>query len=152
MVAEKDKTHMAQAVEILLVEDDEGDALLTSEALAESTFENNLNVVCDGVEALSFLQKEAEYENAPRPDIILLDLNMPRMNGHEVLRWLKESAEFRSIPVVIFTTSDSVKDIRSTYENHANCFITKPLCLDMFAGALKRIQDFWMGAAKLPPA
>ena len=143
---------MTHTVEILLVEDDEGDALLTSEALAESSFDNHLNVVCDGVEALAFLQREGEYSNAPRPEIILLDLNMPRMNGHEVLKWLKESDDFRSIPVVIFTTSDSVKDIRSTYDNHANCFITKPLCLDMFAHVLKRIQDFWMGAAKLPPA
>ena len=140
------------AVEILLVEDNPGDVRLTQESLKESKMHNNLNVVQDGVEALKYLQREEPYENSVRPDIILLDLNLPRMDGRELLKIIKEDASLRRIPVVILTTSDSEKDILATYDLYANCYITKPIDLNRFAEIVKTIEGFWFQIVKLPPA
>ena len=147
-----EKRSKMDAVEILLVEDNPGDVRLTQESLKESKMHNNLNVVQDGVEALKYLQREEPYENSVRPDIILLDLNLPRMDGRELLKIIKEDASLRRIPVVILTTSDSEKDILATYDLYANCYITKPIDLNRFAEIVKTIEGFWFQIVKLPPA
>lgn len=140
-----------EAVEILLVEDNPGDIRLTEEALKDSRVCNTLNIVRDGVEAMAFLCRESPYENAPRPDIILLDLNLPRMDGREVLERIKEDAVLRRIPVVILTTSEADEDIIRTYNLHANCYITKPVDLNRFITIVKTIESFWFQIVKLPP-
>jgi chemotaxis family two-component system response regulator Rcp1 len=142
--------HMS-AVEILLVEDNPGDVRLTREALKESKIRNNLSIVRDGVEAMAFLRREGEYANAPRPDIILLDLNLPRKDGREVLSEIKEDDNLRRIPVVILTTSDDEHDILESYNLHANCYITKPVDLNRFVTIIKNIEDFWLTIVRLPP-
>jgi CheY-like chemotaxis protein len=141
--------HMS-AVEILLVEDNPGDVRLTQEALKESKIRNNLSIVRDGVEAMAFLRREGDYDKAPRPDIILLDLNLPRKDGREVLHDIKEDAKLKRIPVVILTTSDDEHDILESYNLHANCYITKPVDLNRFVTIIKNIEDFWLTIVRLP--
>jgi CheY-like chemotaxis protein len=139
------------AVEILLVEDNPGDVRLTREALRDGKVRNNLNVVDDGVKALAYLRREGEYANVHRPDLILLDLNLPRMSGREVLTQIKGDPDLRSIPVVVLTTSQAEQDIVRAYELNANCYVTKPVDLDQFINVVKSIEDFWLTIVKLPP-
>jgi chemotaxis family two-component system response regulator Rcp1 len=141
-----------RAVEILLVEDNPGDARLTLEALKEGKIRNNLSHARDGVEAMAFLRREGEFHEAPTPDIILLDLNLPRKDGREVLAELKQDPGLRSIPVVVLTTSEAEQDIVRTYDLHANCYITKPVDLDKFIGIVRAIENFWLAVVKLPSA
>ena len=140
----------AKPVEVLLVEDNPGDVRLTEEALKEGKVLNNLNVVRDGVEALAFLNRVDKFASAPRPDIILLDLNLPRKDGREVLREIKQHESFRRIPVVILTTSRAEEDIVRTYNLHANCYIAKPVDLDQFIRVVQSIEEFWFSVVKLP--
>lgn len=137
-------------VEILLVEDNPGDILLTREALSEAKVLNNLHVVRDGDEALAFLYREGEYADAPQPDLILLDLNLPRRSGREVLEVIKEDSRLRTIPVVILTTSTSEEDVLRSYDLHANCYITKPLDLEQFVKVVRSVEDFWFSIVTLP--
>lgn len=141
----------ARPIEILLVEDSPGDVRLTREALKEGKVRNNLHTVPDGVEALAFLRREREYSKAPRPDLILLDLNMPKKDGREVLKDIKEDPVLRSIPVVVLTTSKSDEDILKSYDLHANCYIPKPVELDQFITVVQSIESFWLTIVKLPP-
>jgi two-component system, chemotaxis family, response regulator Rcp1 len=142
---------MAMPIDILLVEDNLGDVRLTQEALAESKVKNNLYVVRDGLEAMAFLHREGKYADAIRPDLILLDLNLPKKDGREVLSEIKADEELRRIPVVILTVSSAEEDILRTYDLHANCYITKPMDLDQFIKVVKSIEDFWLTIVKLPP-
>jgi CheY-like chemotaxis protein len=137
-------------VEILLVEDNPGDVRLTQEALKEGKVANNLHVAMDGVEALAFLRREGEYSDKPRPDLILLDLNLPKKDGREVLEEIKNDEKLKKIPVVILTTSQDETDVLKTYKLHANCFITKPVDLDQFITVVHSIEDFWLTLVKLP--
>jgi CheY-like chemotaxis protein len=139
-----------EPIEILLVEDNPGDARLAKEALRDSKLKNNLYVVEDGVEAIKFLGAETPYENAVRPDLILLDLNLPRMDGREVLKAIKSDERFKRIPVVILTMSNAEEDILKSYNLHANCYITKPLDLDQFIKVVQSIEDFWLTIVRLP--
>jgi len=139
-----------RAIEVLLVEDNPGDVRLTKEALKEGRLLNNVNVVGDGIEALSFLRREDKYEQAVQPDLILLDLNLPKKDGREVLAEIKADPNLRRIPVVILTTSSAEEDILKTYDLHANCYVTKPVDLDRFMGVVKSIEDFWVSVVKLP--
>jgi CheY-like chemotaxis protein len=139
-----------RAVDLLLVEDNPGDIRLTKEALKDGPVKVNLSVAKDGVEALEFLMQRGQYQNAPRPDLILLDLNLPRKNGREVLNEIKADPHLRQIPVVVMTTSRSQQDIESAYELNANCYITKPIELDEFLGVVHSIEDFWLTKAMLP--
>ncbi len=138
-------------IEILMVEDNPGDVRLTVEALKEGKVRNNFHTVEDGVEALAFLRREGRYAEAPRPDLVLLDLNLPKMNGREVLAEIKEDPELRRIPVVILTVSQAEQDIVKSYNLHANCYITKPVDLDQFLEVVKSIENFWLTIVKLPP-
>jgi chemotaxis family two-component system response regulator Rcp1 len=138
-------------IEILLAEDNPGDARLAIEALKESKITNHVNVVQDGVEAMAFLRKQGKYAKEPRPDVILLDLNMPRKDGREVLAEVKADPDLRRIPVVILTISQAEQDILTAYDLHANCFITKPVDLDQFNKVVHSIEDFWFTIVKLPP-
>ncbi len=138
-------------IEILLVEDNPGDVRLTKEALKEGKVSNHLYVAKDGVEALAFLHREGRYAEASHPDLILLDLNLPKKNGPEVLKEIKEDPELRRIPVVILTISEAEQDILKSYDLHANCYITKPVNLDQFLTVIKSIEDFWLTVVKLPP-
>jgi CheY-like chemotaxis protein len=138
-------------VEILLVEDNPGDVRLTQEALKEAKVRNNLHVVMDGIAAISFLRREGEYSDAPRPDLVLLDLNLPLKDGRDVLQEMKNDESLKRIPVVILTTSKAEEDIIKTYNLHANCYITKPIDLDQFLQVVKSIEDFWLTVVKLPP-
>lgn len=140
------------AVDILMVEDNPGDARLTQEALKESKVYNNLHHVRDGVEAMEFLRKEGGYKDAPTPDLILLDLNLPRKDGREVLAELKAIPRLKHIPVVVLTTSEAEQDIVKSYELHANCYITKPVDLDKFVEIIHGIENFWLSIVKLPQA
>jgi chemotaxis family two-component system response regulator Rcp1 len=137
-------------IEILLVEDSPGDVRLTMEALRDAKVRNNLSVVNDGVEALRFLRRQGEHAGAPRPDLILLDLNLPKKDGREVLAEIKEDPSLRRIPVVILTTSKAEQDIIETYDLHANCYISKPVDLDQFITVVRSIEDFWLAIVKLP--
>ncbi len=137
-------------IEVLLVEDNPGDVRLTREALKDGKVRNNLTVVTDGVEALAYLRKEGQYSNAPRPDVILLDLNLPRKDGRTVLAEIKADPNLRRIPVVILTTSQAEEDILKTYDLHANCFVTKPVDLEQFIKVVKSIEDFWLTVVKRP--
>ena len=137
-------------IEILLVEDNPGDVRLTREALRDGKIYNNLYVAKDGVEAMAFLRKTGQYAHVPRPDLILLDLNLPRKGGHEVLAEVKTDENLRRIPVVILTTSQAEEDIIKTYNLHVNCYITKPVDLDQFVKIVKSIEDFWLTIVKLP--
>lgn len=137
-------------IEILLVEDSPGDVRLTQEALKEAKVLNNLSVVTDGAEALAYLHREGAYENAPRPDLILLDLNLPKRSGREVLEEIKHDPDLLRIPVVILTTSGDRDDVMGAYALHANCYITKPVDLDQFMAVVRTIEDFWLTVVRLP--
>ena len=137
-------------VELLLVEDNPGDVRLTQEALKEGTLEVNLSVARDGVEAIDFLRHRAPFTNAPLPDLILLDLNLPRKNGREVLSEIKSDPLLRRIPVLVMTTSRADQDIQKAYSLNANCYITKPMDLDEFLRIVKSIEDFWLRTVTLP--
>ena len=137
--------------EVLLVEDSPGDVRLTREAFRDANQSIHLHVACDGVEAMAFLRHEGTYANTPRPDIILLDLNLPKMDGREVLAHIKEDDSLKTIPTVILTTSDAEIDIVKSYQLQANCYLSKPVELDAFEGLVKSINDFWLTSVKLPP-
>jgi two-component system, chemotaxis family, response regulator Rcp1 len=139
------------AIEIMLVEDNPGDVRLTREALKEAKIRNNLSVASDGVEAMAFLRREGIYSKSPRPDIVLLDLNLPKKDGRQVLAEAKADPELRRIPVVILTTSKAEEDILKTYDLHANCFITKPVDFDQFVKVVHSIEHFWLSIVTLPP-
>jgi CheY-like chemotaxis protein len=141
-----------RVIEILMVEDNEGDARLAREAVHDCKIRNALHHVWDGEEAMAFLRRGGEYADAPRPDLILLDLNLPRMDGGEVLAEIKEDAELKRIPVVILTTSSLDADILRSYNLHANCFITKPISMVEFLKVVTAIQDFWLTIVTLPAA
>lgn len=137
-------------IEILLVEDNPGDIRLTKEALKEGKIINNIHVAIDGVEAISFLKKENQFSDVPTPDLILLDLNLPKKGGIEVLTEIKKDETFKYIPVIVLTTSKSEEDILNSYDLHANCYITKPVDLDQFIDVVKSVNDFWFKIVKLP--
>ena len=137
-------------VEILLIEDNPGDARLTQEALKDGKVRNSLHIVYDGEEATDFLFKRNQYKNAPRPDLIILDLNLPKKNGQEVLAEIKADDNLRSIPVIILTISKGEEDIIRSYNLHANCFLIKPIDLNQFFEVIKSIEDFWLTLVKLP--
>lgn len=139
-------------IDILLVEDSPGDVRLTREALKEGKILNNLHVAKDGVEAIEFLRRRGQFTGAVRPDLILLDLNLPRKNGTEVLAEIKEDDDLKSIPVVILTVSQADEDIIKSYNLHANCYIKKPVELNQFLEVVKAIEDFWLAIVKLPPS
>jgi chemotaxis family two-component system response regulator Rcp1 len=139
-----------RAIEILLVEDNPGDARLTQEALKEGKVRNNLHMARDGVEAMAFLRREGKYKDMPRPDLVLLDLNLPRKDGREVLAEMKEHPDLRLIPVVVLTTSEAEQDVLRTYELRANCYITKPVDLEKFITIVRSIEDFWLTIVRLP--
>jgi chemotaxis family two-component system response regulator Rcp1 len=139
-----------RAIEILLVEDNPGDVRLTIEGLNEGKVRNNLHVARDGVEALQFLRHEGPFDDSPRPDLILLDLNLPRMDGREVLAAVKADAALKTIPVVVLTTSRAEQDVLRSYELQANCYITKPVDLEQFITVVKSIEDFWLTIVTLP--
>jgi CheY-like chemotaxis protein len=142
---------MTQAIAILLVEDSPTDVLMTREALTYAKVLHHLHVVEDGVAALAFLRRQGEYAAAPRPDLILLDLNLPRKNGQEVLAELKADDAFKLIPVVVLTTSQAESDILTSYGLHANCYITKPVDFANFAAVVRAIEQFWFAVVTLPP-
>ena len=141
---------MGDVIEILLVEDNPGDARLTREALREGKVRNNLHIARDGVEALAFLRREGAFANATRPDLVLLDLNLPRKDGREVLAQVKDDNELKTIPIVVLTTSSAEIDILRSYSLHANCYITKPVDLEQFVQVVKSIDDFWLTVVRLP--
>jgi chemotaxis family two-component system response regulator Rcp1 len=145
-----DYTSQPTPIDILLVEDNAGDVRLTLEVLKGSKVRNNLMVASNGQEALNCLQRKGKYQSAPRPDLILLDLNLPVMDGREVLEKIKDHDEFKRIPVVILTTSKAEEDILKTYNLHANCYVTKPVDLDQFVKVVKSLEDFWLAIVKLP--
>lgn len=141
----------SRPIEILLVEDNPGDVRLTQEAFRDGKIPSCLNVVEDGVKAIAFLRKKPPYSNAPHPDLILLDLNLPKKGGQEVLEVIKADQHLKRIPVVILTTSSSEEDVLRAYNLHANCYISKPLDLDQFIKVVKTIEAFWLTIVKLPP-
>ena len=141
----------AKPIEILLVEDNPGDVRLTLEALKEGKVSNNLNVVADGVEALAFLRRQGKYTEAPRPDLILLDLNLPKLDGREVLMAIKSDPTLKVIPVVVLTTSQAEEDVLRAYHLNANCYVTKPVDLQQFNRIVQSIEDFWLTVVTLPP-
>jgi CheY-like chemotaxis protein len=137
-------------IEILLVEDDPGDVLMTKEALAESRVANNLHVVADGEAAVEFLRRQGSHADALRPGLILLDLNLPRMDGREVLAVIKEDPDLRRIPVVVLTTSESEEDVLRSYDLHANAYVTKPVEFEEFVAVVRQIDDFYISIVRLP--
>ncbi len=141
---------MEKPVEILLVEDNPGDVRLTQEVFKEGRLSNHMHVVGDGVEALSFLRRQGKYAGAVRPDIVLLDLNLPKKDGREVLSEIKQDEDLKRIPVVVLTTSSAEQDILRAYDLHANCYISKPVDLDEFIKVVRTIEDFWLQIVRLP--
>ncbi|HKJ32551.1 MAG TPA: response regulator [Balneolales bacterium] len=141
---------MNRPVIILLIEDNEADVRLTKEGIKEAKILNNLYVVKDGVEAMEFLKRDGQYTDAPAPDLILLDLNLPKKDGREVLEDIKEDPDLKQIPVVILTTSEAERDILKSYKLHANCYVTKPIGLNQFVDVIKAIEGFWLTIVKLP--
>jgi chemotaxis family two-component system response regulator Rcp1 len=139
-----------RSIEVLLVEDNPGDVRLTKEALKEGKVQVNLSVAVDGVEAMAFLHNEGRYEDSPKPDLILLDLNLPLKDGRQVLEEIKKDEYLKYIPVVVLTTSEAEQDILKTYELHVNCYITKPVDYDQFITVVRSIEDFWLTIVKLP--
>jgi CheY-like chemotaxis protein len=137
-------------IEVLLVEDDPGDVLMTREAFEDHKVHNSLHVVSDGVEALSYLRAEGEYADMPRPDLILLDLNLPRKDGLQVLAEVKEDDDLRRIPVIVLTTSDAEEDVLRSYDLHANAYITKPVDFDRFISVVRHIDEFFVSVVRLP--
>ena len=148
-MAERERA--APPVEILLVEDNPGDVRLTKEALKEGKVYSNLHWAKDGVEALEFLKREGKHAKAPRPDIILLDLNLPKKDGREVLAVIKKDSVLKHIPVVVLTTSEAEEDVLKSYELHANCYVTKPVDLEKFIHVVQSIDRFWLTVVTLPP-
>lgn len=140
----------ARQIEVLLVEDDPGDVLMTKEAFEDYKVKNQLHVVNDGAEAMAFLRGEGEYADAPRPDLVLLDLNLPRMDGREVLQAIKSDAELASIPVVVLTTSEAEEDVLRSYSLHANAYVTKPVDFERFIEVVRQIDDFFVSVVRLP--
>lgn len=138
-------------IEIFLVEDNPGDVRLTQEALKESKVINNLSVAVDGVEAMDFLHHKGKWTQAPYPDLILLDLNLPKKDGREILEEIKADNDLKRIPVVVLTTSKAEEDILRMYDQHANCYITKPIDFDQFIEVVRSIENFWLSIVKLPP-
>ena len=138
------------SIHILLIEDNEGDIFLITEALEEGRIVNKISVSKDGKEAIDFLEKKGKYKDAETPDLILLDINLPKKNGHEVLQYIKTSENLKQIPVIMLTTSSSDKDVLLSYKNHANCFITKPLDVNNFLTIVSSIESFWINIVKLP--
>jgi CheY-like chemotaxis protein len=145
------ETKSIKEIEILLVEDSPGDVRLTIEALKEAKVSNRLNVVQDGVEAMAYLYRKNSYKDVKCPDLILLDLNLPRKDGREVLAEIKNDKKLKHIPVVVLTTSRSEADILQAYDLHANCYITKPIDFSQFMDVVRTIEDFWLTVVKLPP-
>lgn len=139
-------------IEVLLVEDDGGDVLITREALAEGKVINRLHVVGDGVDAMAFLRQEGRYDDAPRPDLILLDLNLPKRDGRQVLEDIKNDSRLRRIPVVVLTTSDAEEDVLRSYDLHANAYVTKPVDFERFVDVIRQIDDFFISVVRLPKA
>jgi CheY-like chemotaxis protein len=139
-----------QVIDVLLVEDDPGDVLMTREAFEDNKVANRLAVVSDGVSALEYLRKEGQYADAPTPDLILLDLNLPRMDGREVLQALKGDDELRRIPVVVLTTSEAEEDVLRSYSLHANAYVTKPVDFDRFIDVVRQIDEFFVSVVRLP--
>jgi two-component system, chemotaxis family, response regulator Rcp1 len=137
--------------EVLLVEDNPSDVRLTREAMKEGTVVNNLHVVGDGQAAIDFLTRKPPYQNAPRPDLVLLDLNLPKKSGREVLAEIKANDSLKTIPIVVLTTSKAEEDVAGTYKLHANCFITKPVDLDKFIAVVHQVENFWLEVVRLPP-
>lgn len=144
------ESEVSRQVEFLLAEDNPGDVRLTQEALRDSKIRNNLNVVTDGVEAIAFLRRQGKYANAPTPDVVLLDLNLPKKDGREVLAEIKSDPVLKRIPVVIITSSEAEQDILRTYDLHANCYVSKPVDLDQFIKVIQAIENFWLTIVKLP--
>lgn len=144
------KQNQGYPVEILLVEDNPGDVRLTLEALKEGKVNNKIHVVKDGVEALAFVNQEGAYRDVSLPELILLDLNLPRKDGRQVLAEIKANPRLKHIPVIVLTTSEAKQDIRNAYQLHANCYITKPIDLDQFLNIIRGIEDFWLTVVKLP--
>ena len=144
-------SRMGAPVEILLVEDNPGDVRLAREALKENKVRNNLHVIEDGESAIAFLRKQGKYQNATRPDLILLDLNLPKKDGREVLAEIKADHDLKRIPVVMLTISKAEEDIIRAYDSHVNCYITKPIDLDQFIKVVRSVEDFWLTIVKLPP-
>lgn len=142
--------NVGRAAEFLLVEDNPGDVRLTCEALTESKVKNNLSIVGDGLEAMAFLRREGKYADAPRPDVILLDLNLPKKNGLEVLEEIKADSSLKRIPVVIVTSSEAEQDVLKTYDLHVNCYVNKPVDLEQFIKVVQSIETFWLTIVKLP--
>ncbi len=138
-------------VEVLMVEDDPGDVELTIESLKEQKIRNNIHVVDDGEKALAFLRRTEPYRDAPRPDVVLLDLNLPRMDGRDVLRAIKADPALRTIPVIVLTTSTAEEDIARSYELNASCYVSKPIDLDSFGKVVRSIEDFWLTVVRYPP-
>jgi len=141
----------AMPIEVLLVEDDPGDVLMTREAFEEHKVGNRLNVVSDGVDALAYLRKEEPFQSAVRPDLILLDLNLPKRDGREVLAEIKNDSSLRQIPVVVLTTSQADEDVLRSYQLHANAYVTKPVDFDRFVRVVKQIDEFFISVVRLPP-
>ena len=139
-----------EPIEILLVEDNPADVRLMQEGLKETKLHNSINVVYDGVEAMAFLRREGNYASTPRPDLILLDLNLPKKDGREVLQEIKSDKQLRQIPVVVLTCSEAEQDIVRAYDSHANCYITKPADFDQFVKVVRSIEDFWFTIVRLP--
>lgn len=139
-----------KTIEILLVEDNPGDVDLTLEALDEAKIRNEVHVAEDGVEAMAFLRREGSYADAPRPDLVLLDLNMPRMDGRQVLEEVKKDADLRRIPIVVLTTSEDEQDVLDAYEHSANAYIVKPVDFQQFFGTIRALEDFWLTVVRLP--
>ncbi len=137
-------------IHILLVEDNEGDIVLTTEALEEGKIANSLSVVRDGQEAINYLEKNEGFEDAVTPDLVLLDINLPKINGHKVLKHIKSSKKLKYIPVVMLTTSSDEVDIQKSYKNHSNCYITKPVGINDFIKVISTIEDFWISIVQLP--
>jgi CheY-like chemotaxis protein len=137
-------------IDVLLVEDDPGDVLLTQEAFEHNKVRNKLHVVSDGEQAMAFLRREGDYNSVPRPDLVLLDLNLPRKDGREVLEEIKDDPELRSIPVVVLTTSEAEEDILRSYRLHANAYVSKPVDFDQFIRVVRQIDDFFVTVVKLP--
>ena len=142
--------HDVKAIDVLLVEDDPGDVLMTREAFKDNKLANRLSVVSDGVDAMAFLRKEDQYAGSPTPDLVLLDLNLPRMDGREVLAAMKSDPELRRIPVVVLTTSEAEEDVLRSYSLHANAYVTKPVDFDRFIEVVRKIDDFFVSVVRLP--
>lgn len=142
--------HDVKAIDVLLVEDDPGDVLMTREAFKDNKLANRLSVVSDGVDAMAFLRKEDQYAGSPTPDLVLLDLNLPRMDGREVLAAMKSDPELRRIPVVVLTTSEAEEDVLRSYSLHANAYVTKPVDFQRFIEVVRQIDDFFVSVVRLP--